>query len=448
MLKVGCSKVCITPPKEMFPFPTWLGNQLTDVYFDIYVRALVLDNGEKRIAVISWELTKPFDKETKKFVSEATGIPVENIVYSATHNHSAPLRDRKQVEAGCQEFDWQLDRTVEAVNAAIADLRPAKYGYGEGKSYINVNRDYLAEDGNWVQAQNYELPSDKTVYIIKFEDYDGQLIAAMVNYACHPTVGFLAKDVDGQIKLSGDFPGFACDYVEKRYGLYGREPVILWFNGACGDQNPAMAYLGLFNYDGSNVQQNDADFRMVPGGMYFISQHVGQQHAMSILKALKTISCDDKDTSLFVQDRYIDLPAQKAPEGVDMLANQLKANISLKPNPDGTWPDKGMVKMIDDPEHPVHLYTMMLNIGDITVYGLGCEAYNMIGTKCRRAFGDKKLLLISHVGPTAGYVLDEDSVDHNCFEAFRPPKPGASDNIIKDNLLYMYENRHLENHCR
>ena len=47
-----------------------------------------------------------------------------------------------------------FDATVEAVNEAIGKLRPARYGFGEGQCYINVNRDRQFEDGYYVQAPN------------------------------------------------------------------------------------------------------------------------------------------------------------------------------------------------------------------------------------------------------------------------------------------------------
>ena len=59
---------------------------------------------------------------------------------------------------------------------------PAKWGYGTGKSYFNVNRDYPNEDGYWSQIDNYDGPSDKTLSVIKFTDDEDRLIAAVLNY--------------------------------------------------------------------------------------------------------------------------------------------------------------------------------------------------------------------------------------------------------------------------
>ena len=58
-----------------------------------------------------------------------------------------------------------------AVEGAIASLRPARYGFGTGESYINTNRDQLFEDGFWMQGQNYAGFSDKTLAVMKWEEY-------------------------------------------------------------------------------------------------------------------------------------------------------------------------------------------------------------------------------------------------------------------------------------
>lgn len=92
------------------------------------------------------------------------------------------------------------------------------------------------------QGQNYAGFSDKTLAVMKWEDYDGNLIAAFLNYCCHGTCAFTRRDVDGKIKTSPEFMGYACNYVQERYG---GTPVIIWSSGAAGDQNPLFSSEGF-----------------------------------------------------------------------------------------------------------------------------------------------------------------------------------------------------------
>ncbi len=114
-------------------------------------------------------------------------------------------------------------------------MRPARYGYGGGKSYINMNRDYEDELGGWVQAPNPERFCNKTVSVMKFVNESGNLICAIANYGMHATLGFLQPDIDGKMKVCGNVPGAASEYVEARFG---HGAVAIWTSAAAGDQNP------------------------------------------------------------------------------------------------------------------------------------------------------------------------------------------------------------------
>ena len=120
---------------------------------------------------------------------------------------------------------WDSSKAVEG---AIRFIASSRYGFGTGESYINTNRDQLF--GGWFLDAGTELCwfSDKTLAVMKWEDYEGNLIAAFLNYCCHGTCAFTRRDVDGKIKTSPEFMGYACNYVQERYG---GTPVIIWSSG-------------------------------------------------------------------------------------------------------------------------------------------------------------------------------------------------------------------------
>ena len=74
-LRAGASKVCIDPPKEMYPFPTNFG--MTDESRNpCHVRALVLDNGKRKILFIVYEMSDiPSNPDLIPAISKASGIP-------------------------------------------------------------------------------------------------------------------------------------------------------------------------------------------------------------------------------------------------------------------------------------------------------------------------------------------------------------------------------------
>jgi hypothetical protein len=58
-------------------------------------------------------------------------------------------------------------------------MQPARFGFGTGSSWLNVNRDAVdPATRKWTQAPDLQGPSDKTVAVLKFESLSGRPIAA------------------------------------------------------------------------------------------------------------------------------------------------------------------------------------------------------------------------------------------------------------------------------
>lgn len=181
--------------------------------------------------------------ELHRRLCEKYGLSKENMLITATHNHSSPFiagpfdkpRDKKEADY----IEYVISQAVSAAGLAMRAIRPAKYGFAEDKSFININRDKLFDDGYWMQADNHQGCSDKTLAALKFVDYDGNLIGAVLNYAMHSMICFGSKDTDGSYKITCDTPGIACNFVEN---YFGNDAVVLWQSGAAGNQNPLKPY--------------------------------------------------------------------------------------------------------------------------------------------------------------------------------------------------------------
>ena len=90
-------------------------------------------------------------------------------------------------------------------------------------------------------------PVDKTVGIIKIDDLNGNTIAVLVNYACHPVV--YAPD---NLRYSADFPGVMSREVQN---VLKGEPICFFIQGACGDMNPYYAMWPIDDGAQSKVEE-------------------------------------------------------------------------------------------------------------------------------------------------------------------------------------------------
>ncbi|MCK7536456.1 MAG: hypothetical protein MZV63_38500 [Marinilabiliales bacterium] len=227
-LRVGAARVDITPPVN----PDYPPSGRYD-HEKLFIRAIVLDNGETRAALLGGDIPDVYEviwAGAAPLIAKELECPVENIILSPTHSHSACPSGPPPPRFNEVKTEPTIKAMVDAVRQANARLQPAQVGFGTGAAYLNVNRDVISKETRlWTQAANMEGPSDKTVAVVLFTDLAGKPIAGYMNYAMHPVNGFLTGIT------SADFPGAACCHIEK---AFNNDMVMIYTQGASGDQNP------------------------------------------------------------------------------------------------------------------------------------------------------------------------------------------------------------------
>lgn len=219
----GAAEVVITPP-----IGTYLDGYgarhsgSVGVHDDLHARAIVVDDGTTQAALVSCDLIG-VDRRLVALVREtaaaATGIPRANILVAATHTHAGPAGLRADLDATLTETTARL--IAGAIVAAHENKRPAvlKAGRGSVDSVSQNRRDPAGRIDDALRVLLFDSPDPR----------DGP-IASVVNFACHATVLFHTN-----MHMSADYPGYALRTVRT---ILGDAPA-LFFNGACGDVNPA-----------------------------------------------------------------------------------------------------------------------------------------------------------------------------------------------------------------
>jgi neutral ceramidase len=222
-LSAGSASAIITPPvgtaMEGYSARTE-GSQ--GVHDDLHARALVLDDGDTAVAIVSCDLVgvdRRLVVEARDLASAKTGIPPGHILVAATHTHQGPAGLRLDAD------DELLDVTARHVAGAIIEAhrarRPAVLKVGVG-----------AVDSVSMNRRHPDWPTDNALFVLLLDDPDPLRppIAAAINFACHPTVLYHTN-----LLLSADYPGHAVRAVEQLFPGLG----ALFLNGACGNVNPA-----------------------------------------------------------------------------------------------------------------------------------------------------------------------------------------------------------------
>ena len=152
--------------------------------------------GSIRVALVVVD-TVGFSEDTTERIRDAilerTGIAAGRILVATTHTHSGPVTTRFRDDAPDPSYMADLkERIVEAVMKASHDLTPVTIGFAQKREtrVFTINR---RKDGH---------PIDSMLGLVRFSGEDGRVVAAWVNYGCHPTI------LTGtNLHWSPDFPG-------------------------------------------------------------------------------------------------------------------------------------------------------------------------------------------------------------------------------------------------
>jgi Neutral/alkaline non-lysosomal ceramidase, N-terminal len=429
-LRVGAARVDITPPSDpAYPPSGKYGHE------KLYVRAIVLDNGSARAALIGADqggLSEVIWQAASKQIAAELNCPVENIIMSATHTHSGwgaggfpGMRALTATNAPPPPIVGQI---LGAVRQAKGKLQPARVGFGTGKSYLNVNRDSIdSETHLWTQAPNLEGPSDKTVAVVEFISPNGEPMAVYMNYAMHPTTGFLTG------LTSADFPGAASRYVEQ---AFNDKMIAVFVQGASGDQNP------LYLRAGTNAMASRSG---VPVSGYVMTREAIEAPIRD--GKVKTGQLDPEVRD--VLERVMDSEGVLLGEEVIRVMSNIKG---LEASPNITAQQKTVTcpgrKRTDTGREgtpgtyvdgdPVDIRLGVLRVGQIALTSVDAELYSEIAQRLKREslLANTVMVTLANGMANSGYIPNDTASGALTFQVLGSRlKPGCAETAIVNGLM-------------
>ncbi len=414
-LKVGAAKINITPSEDE------LGPNSLGIHDNVFCRAIVIDNGITKAALITVagnQHERSWKASTERMEKEL-GIPAVNVVLSSTHSHSVG------------RIQGLEDKIFNAAKEAVANLQPARIGWGTGVSYINVKRDLIDPDTRkWWEGANYEGPSDKTVSVITFEALDGTPIAVYYNYAMHAVIM-------GQYDMvCGDVPGATSRYIEDSFD---NKIVAVWSEGACGDQNP-IYFQQTFDLRDIRIKEyaergEDISNSMPPGG-------VGLDRNDPVVQRLmkeQEMVCNAMGVMLGEEVKHVMRGVKRTTGIAEIKAAQ---EVLTFPGRRRTNQGRGGIEGTYEDGDSVTIRVGVLTIDDIALGTVNGEVYNKIATDFIKEspYARTMMVTIANGSATTGYIPDDASFGHQVFEVlYSRLKPGYAERGIIDGILNLME---------
>ncbi len=420
-LRAGAAKIDITPTPDYFPVfnkKNGIGGGPDSIFIrahdPIFIRAMVIENDENRVLILSYDwgvLDSLYDDGTMfvKLAAEAAGIPETNVLSGATHNHNCfdlmMIKRMKRDDPDCWgkavKYQALIEKAVpEVVKAAVANLQPAKAGFGKSQCYANVNRHCYSKTGEpSIAGFEPDKPSDRDLIVLNVRTLDDKPIGVIYNYAAHASLLANNKPDGEHTELSGDWPG----YVSRKLEDYlGNDAVALYLPSGAGDQNAviiARVYKVLDNGKGEMF-----DFGAVG---YIVLDFISDMIFRSAVEAIDGIETYKEETRIWSGKEAVTVTK----DYFDFDGGKFNSYHAFTPE--------------DEAKGPEFQFTLIM-LGDIALAATNGEIYTQIGMRFKELSPYAKTMFISLAGHMLGYIKDDSGT-------------GKAELLIRDKLYGLME---------
>ena len=282
-------------------------------------------------------------------------------------------------------------------------MTPGKIGVVAGRADINVNRDEFVGD-RWKTGRDLTRPSDKTVWVLRFDNAAGEAVALFVNYGVHALV--LGPD---NVLITGDLPGSTSRFIES---YYQDKVVALWTSGPAGDQNLIASSWDLDDVLTRKVRE--------PGEEGFrLSDSLGRILGEEAIRAANSIGNMSPSASIWSMSKDVTCPGQR----LDRDAYQ-----------------RGEFKFLDIEPQNLHMDLLMIN--QIALAGIAAEVVTNIYYHLRQESPLLNTILVSLTNGRLTYIPDDAAYDAPIFEVRASSlKRGCGEKAIVNSFVDMINMR-------
>ncbi|MBE6550769.1 MAG: hypothetical protein E7665_01405 [Ruminococcaceae bacterium] len=403
-LKCGAAERIITPALGL-GIPGYFGPRYaTGVKDELYTQAVVVDDGENAVAVVSIDimdfkvsLTAALRNEIKKLLGDRV-----TVMTAATHSHTASPTNYEclKTKPHMPSIRNIIKKSAEAIVEAYNNRVPVKAGFAEGnEDRISFCRNYFMSDGtirtNPGRCKNpyVERPVSKidhAVSILRFDDEAGNTVARIVNFACHP-------DTVGGNEYCADYIGQLRRRLKEKNG---EKTVLAFLNGCSGDIN---------HLDGMGMQK-DPDLGYGAEHYKYMGDCLAETlfNAESIMK-FDITPCVKTSSRTFRGERR--QPSNEDIEWAENILGSEKSSFS-----DTIYAEE-LIELKEHPRKFTNVEIQTISIGECSLSGLPGEIFSEIGFSIKDRSPYSKNMVVGLANGAHGYIVTEPCFSAGVYEA-------------------------------
>ncbi len=434
-MKVGFSKICINPPYGSPIVGYYEHRYVKGILDDLFIRAIVFDDGEKKAAVLACDLCefqqKYFDLIKDAIVS-STDLDRNAIFINCSHTHTGPLlgQDFASDEVSDEHYDAVvINGARDAVLYAINDLKDAEIETASAPAKnISFVRRFRMKDGSVATNPGVKNPDidhplgtpNETVKLIKIVRKGTEDIF-IVSFGTHP------DSVGGEL-ISADYMGYVCSILENAVP----NTKCMFLLGVQGDVNHVNV-----NPTPAESAISVIDFDSVPRSIKH-AEHMGRIIAGAVL-SICSITQKIKADKISFTEKTVHFPAHQENDRLDEARKIMEYYETGRAHElpfkemaltTAVAEAKRIVNLENGPmSFPFHLSA--IKVGELVFAGLGGEPFTEIGNRINDASPFKETIICALTNNEGGYVPTTKAYEEGGYEAKSSAfKPGCDDIVV------------------
>jgi hypothetical protein len=435
--EIGVARADITPPPNIYA-RSWGSAQhdaAEGIHRPLVVTCLYFSGGDPKLELylicfdLGWWYDNAHEQAIRERILKDSGIRDDQLITHMGHTHSGPITNLQNLEReGGHLIPGYRDKIVEGAVAAIlgakANAQTAVASWASGRCDLARNRDLVLDSETFLCGINPDGPSDDTVLVGRVTDMSGNIIATMVNYACHPV------SLGGGNKLiSPDYYGAMREVVERDTD----GAPCLFLHGASGDMTPLRSYESDTAIADQNGRQLGYAALSTLTGMLPPEQELAFDRIEDSGARLGRWSLRPKPAStvLKITRSQTELPYVNLPTEAELLAaikdctdRPLKERLERRL----------MVRQDVGDGTSRTVSTTLVQIGDAFLVGAPAEPYSAYQVEIRKRFPGHAVMVLNIVNGNVGYLAPADTYNKPGLYQIKISlfQPGCMEQVIED----------------
>jgi len=409
-MRAGTHRVDITPSPGV-PMDGYIARArgAEGVHDSLFARALVLESGGCRVALVSADLCgidAALAGDIRRRIEQEVGIPPSHTLLAMSHTHAGPVVAPRRIIQGSDAYRESLQgRLVGAVAAAAGRLVPVAAGAGRVKVYLGINRRERTPDNRTVLGVNPSGYASAYSHVLLVARERGGPLGILFTYGAHPVV--LGPE---NLELSGDYPGCAARVVEENFG---DSAVALCALGFAGDVN---------------VSHEKRDFGEV--------ETVGTALGRAVLEELKGVDVAS-DLELDARSIVVPLPLEPPPplreaerilydrrHGLTSLLGRGEEEVEINERRMAVEWAAELVRLAAEGReaYTADLEIQVVRIGSIALVALSAEVFAEYGKLLEELSPFEHTFAVSNANGGIGYLPTAAAFDEGGYEVETAPR--------------------------